>query len=99
MTVASAILEQLGGRHFIAMTGATNLIAEETALRFALPHNPKNVTHVQVTLMPTDTYRMIFWNCGLGKKFHMDIVSQFEDVYAEDLQNLFTESTGFYTHL
>ena len=97
--VASVILQQLGGKRFTGMTGAKNLVADETSLRFALPRNPKKVTHVQIDLTPSDTYRMIFWNCGLGKNFHMDIVSQVEDVYAEDLQNIFTESTGLYTRL
>ena len=38
-TIATTILQQLGGSRFIAMTGAKNLVAEENALIFRLPEN------------------------------------------------------------
>jgi len=37
LTVANTILEQLGGRKFIAMTGARNFVGDFSGLSFRLP--------------------------------------------------------------
>jgi hypothetical protein len=37
--VAETILEQLGGKRFIVMTGAKHFAADGNALRFRLPSN------------------------------------------------------------
>ena len=40
ITVAKTILRQLGGRSFIFMTGARNLIASADSLSFRIPPAP-----------------------------------------------------------
>lgn len=94
MTVANAILEQLGGRRFQVMTGSNNFMGDKDSLSFRVP--AKKANYVKITLMPNDTYKMEFkkiW--GMKVK---DIKS-FEDVYCDQLQELFTEVTEMYTSL
>lgn len=100
MTVAKTILEQLGGRRFMAMTGAKNFMGSESALDFRLPAKSgfvKNgINHVRVVLTPMDTYVVIF---NRIRDFKVTEVSKHEDIYAEDLQELFLRETGLDTHL
>lgn len=58
ITVSKTILEQLGGRRFIAMTGARDLIGGTNYLMFRLPRGlAKNgINKVKITLDWTDTY-------------------------------------------
>jgi len=99
LQVANTILEQLGGRRFLVMTGAKHLAGTVDALTFALPRNAKKVTHVKITLMPSDTYRVTFWKLGRGLNGGLDVLGEEEGVYADNLQAVFTEGTGLYTHL
>jgi hypothetical protein len=101
MNVADIILAQLGGNRFIAMTGAKNFLQDKRNLQFDLPRGTtKNkATRVQVTLITDkDTYTVDFhsWN---GRKFEFKHVATIEDVYADNLQTVFTQHTGLYTHL
>ncbi|NVO13863.1 MAG: hypothetical protein HXX10_07490 [Rhodoplanes sp.] len=101
MMVAKIILEQLGGRKFIAMTGATNLCGGADSLSLKIGKGAKtpagaNVSHMRVKLTPADDYEVEFlWIRGT----RVVTISKHEGVYAEDLQPLFTEQTGFDTHL
>jgi len=100
MTVATTILEQLGGRRFLAMTGATHLAAAGTALLFTLPSTPhfvcKGINLVRVTLTPMDTYTVEFWK---RTRRGVQDVARCEDIYAENLQECFTRETGLATRL
>ncbi len=99
-TVAGTILEQLGGQRFIVMTGAKNLIGTENSLSFRLPgaggfcKNSINV--VRIELLPSDTYRISF---GRIRGSKMTAVAQHEDIYVEQLREVFTSETGLATSL
>lgn len=56
MTGAKTILAQLGGRRFIAMTGASQFggTADPISLKFTLPG--RTISKVVITLDPSDTY-------------------------------------------
>jgi len=96
-TVASTILEQLGGRRFIAMTGSTGFIGRDDGLSFRVKARTTNAANaVRVTLDPTDLYTVEFVSVR-GTKVR--IVSVHSGVYADRLQALFTEQTGLYTRL
>ena len=41
MSIASIILEQLGGNKFIAMTGASHFVSDGNTLRMTLPKKRK----------------------------------------------------------
>src|SRR5215469_5789164 len=56
LTAAKTILEQLGGEHFVAMTGATDFVGTEDSLTFKVGSNPNHVSHVRVTQTPGDLY-------------------------------------------
>src|SRR5262249_13476503 len=60
LTVAKTILEQLGGEHFVAMTGAKDFVGTEDSLTFTVGSNPKHVSHVRVTQTPGDLYAVTF---------------------------------------
>ena len=106
-TVAKTILAQLGGRRFLAMTGAKNLTSSETTLTFALPRGvrrregaPVILTHVSIELTKDDTYKMSFLDCRMLRSgLKREVLEVHDGIYAEDLRRLFTETTGLDTHL
>ncbi len=91
--IAQTILQQLGGKTFIAMTGARHLMSTGQGLTFRLPSNfaKGGINLVTITLDPSDTYTVTF-----QKARGLDVakISTHADVYAEDLQRLFTKTTG-----
>ena len=99
MTVAQTILAQLGGGKFIAMTGAKNFIGGTDFLGFTIPKNMSPANRVTISYSPgRDLYRMSFIKAsryGLDSKE----VQRFEDVYADQLRDLFTQVTGMETSL
>jgi hypothetical protein len=99
-TVAKTILEQLGGRKFIVMTGARNLIGASGNLSFRLPGAGgfcnDGINHVVITLTPNDEYDMTFSRLR-GMKVTQ--VAKYEGVYFDQLQELFTKATGLATSL
>lgn len=101
MAIAATILAQLGGKRFVAMTGAKNFIAWDKGVKFNLPKKPhyaKNaISIVTVTLMESDTYRMCFYKT-VGK-YLTETVKDLSGVYADQLQEIFTRETGLDTHL
>ena len=104
MIVATTILEQLGGNKFIAMTGAKDLVGQADSLMFKLPKKPgfvkQGINFVKIILMPDDTYKIEFSKISLKRyvKMHWEI-KRIDDVYCDQLQELFTEVTGLDTHL
>ncbi len=97
LQVAQTILEQLGGRRFLAMVGAKNIAGDESSVQFSIGNGAKNkINKVRVKLEDSDTYTVEFWSIR-GAKF--DLVSTFSDVYCDQLQEIFTAETGFYCTL
>ena len=94
--IAKTILEQLGGNKFIAMTGAKNLGAGESYLSFKIMRNASKATHIKITLNSMDVYDMEFIKC---RKFDATTLHVVNNIYAEDLQSVFTQKTGLYTSL
>lgn len=84
--VAATIWRQLGGNRFTAMTGA-KLVGTPNSLLIGLPG--RGIKRVAIKLEANDTYTVETFK-GLA-----DIrVSTISDVYAEDLQRVFTRLTG-----
>jgi hypothetical protein len=92
LTVAKTILEQLGGEHFVAMTGAKNFIGTEDSLTFEVGSNPKHVSHVRVTQTPDDLYAVTFFRRGKAPQI-------MDGICCDILQELFTNNTGLYISL
>jgi len=95
-------LQQLGGRRFIAMTGAKNLTHDKngTVLCMQIGRNSAKVKWVRITLTADDLYTMEFLG-EKGRGFDSQVIeiAQYEGVYCDMLQPIFTKVTGMYTHL
>ena len=96
MTTANTILDQLGGRRFIVMTGARNLVGGVNSLSMKIGRNEKKVTHVRITLNHLDLYDMEFLSI---RNLDVKTVDTASGIYADDLQRVFTGGTGLDTHL
>ena len=59
MAVATEIVQQLGGRRFILMTGSHDFLALDSGVRFKLPtdegFNKQGINLVEIILTPSDT--------------------------------------------
>ncbi len=111
-TVHGEILRQLGGNKFLVMTGSKNLTysaKENNYLQMRLTRNKAAAKWLKIILMQDDTYTMIFstskktYETLGGHKFCVDekqvILKTFENIYCDQLAEIFTEVTGLYTHL
>jgi len=98
--VAQNILSQLGGRRFIMMTGAKNLVAHKDGLSFHLPaRSAKNgINHVSIKLNAMDLYDVQYskWN---ARKLEMNEVARIDNAYNDMLVENFENETGLYTTL
>ena len=101
MTIANTILAQYGGNQFRVLTGAKNFVGDTNSLSFHLPANAKKcITYVKTTLLPSDTYKVEFINARItvnGPKH--EVVSTYENVYCDQLQDIFESETGLYVTL
>lgn len=93
--VAIEILRQLGGKRFIAFTGAKNFVSTENSAGFNIPHAQNKINAVKITLNEMDTYDIEFLNTRAGKR---DIISKHTGIYNDQLGELFQRETGLYTH-
>jgi len=107
MDIATTILSQLGGKRFVAFTGAKDLCTIKCGLQFSLPRNAANVNRVQITLNGKDLYDMQFLKCSFPrynkKTFTMTeykevVIQEYNDVYCDQLVELFENTTELYTH-
>lgn len=94
--IAQEILRQLGGGRFTAMTGAKNYLGSENSLSFKIGRNDSGITHVRITLDPSDTYTVTFSKVrGTNAK----VVKELDGVHADALRTVFTMATGMATSL
>lgn len=97
-TTAQTILAQLGGNRFLAMTGAKCLVGGSNSLQFDIPRGAKNKANkVRITLDTTDTYLVEFFY--LRGVVCRTVGEATRGIYGDRLAALFTEQTGFDTHL
>jgi len=90
---AQETLRQLGGNKFIAMTGARNFTKDRDSIIFKLPRAKNGIRIVKITLNQVDTYDINFMSAS-GK-----IIKQENNIYNDQLQEVFTQNTGLHTHL
>lgn len=97
LTIATEILKQLGGRHFIAMTGSKNFFAENYGLKMKLGRNTSGAQYLFITLNSLDLYDMQF--LSIKKDGQRIVKKECNNLYCDMLQTTFTEVTGLYIHL
>ena len=100
---AAEILNNLGGRKFIAMTGSKNFISSSGIgrgeLTMKLTKNIANATHLIITVNEKDLYDMSFIRVTMGKTIKRVEVAHHENIGVEILQKMFTKVTGLDTRL
>lgn len=108
--IAETILHQLGGRCFIAMTGAYQFFTNGNDCVFRISgKNSSKANCIQIVYdKASDTYIMRFIKISGGwfdsKKmiYHevkKETLKEYTDVYSDMLQDIFTAETHMYTHL
>ena len=109
--IAITILQQLGGNRFVAFTGAKEFTTIKNGLQFKIGRNSSKANRVEITLNGADLYDMKFIKFrpfsvkvdhrkGEVKTIEekSELVKEWNDVYFDQLEELFTETTGLYTH-
>ncbi|MBK3511305.1 hypothetical protein [Pseudomonas sp. MF6747] len=96
--IAGAILDQLGARRFLMMTGAREVAATTKGLQFKLPANfaSAGINMIRIELNEMDTYDVI---AGRWARFDFTEKAREDGIYCKDLQRSFTRLTGLDTHL
>lgn len=94
---APMILQQLGGRKFMVMTGAKNFVKDDKtkSISFKIPR-ANGISYVKIMLNGKDLYDIEFYKLH---KLEPKLVKKVDDIYADQLQEIFTENTGLYTKL
>ena len=95
---AEEVLQQLGGRKFIAMTGAKNFVKndKEKSITFKVPRAKSGITHIKITLTSMDVYNVEFISV---RGTNIKTVKEVKGVYNDQLQSIFTQYTGLNTSL
>ena len=105
--IANTIYQQIGGRRFTMMTGAKNYLAIDNGLRFQIGRNASKANRVEIKLNGNDLYDVRFYRTTGGnlnmKTFEFTPVKTtevklFEDIFFDQLEEIFTMVTGLYTH-
>lgn len=102
MAIADIILEQLGGRRFVVMTGARHIMSDGPALVFQLPRRmaKDGINAVKIALDPSDTYTMKFSKIADARGgYKATPVREVNGVYADQLREIFESATGLATSL
>jgi len=93
--MAGETLKQLGGRRFMAMTGAKPLAVGTDGMVMKIGRNSKGVNYLRIDLKG-DLYTMEFIRMRSGKE---TVLKKVKGVYNDQLQKMFTKYTGMYTSL
>lgn len=94
---ATEILNQLGGKRFITMTGAKDFVYGENGIQFRIGTGAKNkINKVVIKINNSDTYDMEFWRVKGVDTFK---IAEHQHVYADMVREFFTFETGFFTTL
>lgn len=95
--IANIIYNQLGANRFAMMTGAKSFVAGDNFLMFSIGKNQSVYNKVRITLTPDDLYDLEFFK--MNRLGDISKTQKFEGIYAEQLQDLFTQVTGLYTSM
>ena len=101
--IAQTIMNQLGGKRFVAMTGAKDHTALDSGVQFKIGRNatPCNTVSIEYDA-GRDLYNMTFEKVSLSKKtwdVTRKTIKHIEGVFCDQLAGIFTEVTGLDTRL
>ncbi len=95
--IAATVLQQLGGRRFLMMTGTKPKYYDDkkSSVTFELKRNKSKAKYMTITLNGMDTYDIKFFK--VSKDFEHIVLVEKNDYYNDMLVPMFEEVTGFYT--
>jgi hypothetical protein len=97
--VAATLAQQIGRPAFV-MIGARDILGREDGLSFRVGRNAKSVTHLRITLDPSDTYTVEALRIRrVQGVLTPKVVETRELVYADSLHQTIEALTGLYTKL
>jgi hypothetical protein len=99
-TEAETILAQLGGRAFVLMTGARDIVGGDRCLTFRLPRGfaKSGIDRVEIVLGVDDTY-MIHFQRWDRRRLKPVLIAVKPGVYCDQLAAIFREVTGLETRM
>lgn len=89
-TTAQIILNQLGGRKFVAMTGANALCDLISGIQFRFK-GARGMNSVRIEIDAEDTYTVSFFNV---RGLNCAPAGEYTGVYDSQLASLFSRKTG-----
>lgn len=101
LEIANEIMKQIGGKKFMAMTGAKNIVAIEKGVQFKFQGSnvaTNCVIKLGETFLTNDLYIMEFWKINASKGTCVK-VAEFEGLYSDQIENTFGEVTRLATRL
>lgn len=100
LAVAQEILRQLGGRKFIAMTGCKDFVGRSDSLQFKFRNSRNDYKAIRITLTPMDVYKIEFFKWDkITDANASEPVETIDDVYCDNLVEIFEKYTGLATSL
>lgn len=104
MSVGNEMLRQLGGRRFMMMVGAKQPIwnGDENELGMKIGRNAIGANYFVIRLNPRDLYDLRFESRRMNRKTYemsVKVKAEHNDVYADQLQEIFENTTGLYTRM
>lgn len=109
MTVATTILNQMGGKRFVFMTGVKSLFAQNNSLFMKLPRNSSKANRLCIKLdLGRDLYVMRFYRQTGGtydmknhvyREIKEKDVKVLDGVFCDQLEEIFRDVTGLETRM
>lgn len=100
--VAKTIYQQLGGGGFAFMTGSKYFVDMGNGLRMSLARNKTSANRLKIVYdVGRDLYNMRFYREAFYARKMQTVekdVEVFNGVCGDQLQDIFTQVTGLYTH-
>lgn len=101
--VAAIILQQIGGRRFVAMTGSHDFINLGNGLRMSLCRNKTSANRLEIIYDEgADLYNMRFFRISIHHEpFDIKVkdIEKIDGVYCDMLEDIFTDVTGLDTRI
>lgn len=99
--IVSIMMQQLGGTKFLAITGSKpeykDISTSSPIICFKLTKNSSTCNYFKLQYMNgSDLYKLDFIKI---RKENVDVLHTYDNIYGDQLQDIFTEVTGLHTTL
>lgn len=101
--IAATILQQIGGKRFVVMTGSHDFINLGNGLRMSLRRNKTSANRLEIIYdVSADLYNMRFYRQSFSRKtFEVKIkdIKIYECVYFDMLEDIFSDVTDMHLYM